>query len=393
MGTRVAFLAPHVKHYRLAFWNRLYEVLKEDRIELRVLYGQPNSAHRARKDNVTLPATYGRSVTSHWFLDRLVYQSAWTELVQADLVITPNENKLLVNPVLLLLRTLGAKRVAFWGKGNIYQAPFSQLGEWMRYVTANAVDWWFPYTTRSAVNLRRHGVSCGITPIDNAIDTRELQHNISAITEECLLHGRNSIGLSSGPVGIFCGNLSPNKDLDFLVEAGRIVRDSIADFSLLIIGNGPLRQRVELAATRERFVHYLGPRVGQEKALLLRMGNLFLLPGAVGLAILDSFAAGLPFLTTDIPSHGPEISYLVPNVNGLITTHHPRVYADTVISLLRDPERLSQLSEGARESGSKYSIENMVQNFRHGILTCLSARRALGKSGNAAKSFGKGGQS
>jgi glycosyltransferase involved in cell wall biosynthesis len=102
------------------------------------------------------------------------------------------------------------------------------------------------------------------------------------------------------------------------------------------------------------------------------MADVFLLPGAVGLAILDSFAAGLPLLTTELPDHGPEISYLSPGSNGLITAHDPQSYADATIDLLRSPQKLARLRSGAIASSSLHSIENMAENFRLGILDCLS---------------------
>lgn len=373
---RVLFLAPHIKQYRLPFFEALYRTLKAEGIELRVLYSHPNSQHAARWDNATLPATYGRKVSSWWIADRFVYQAAWREIAEADLVVTPNEHKLLLNPLLLALRAAGMKKIAFWGKGNILPATFARPSEWLRYTTANAVDWWFPYTQASADNLRRNGVRCGITPIDNAVDTGELRRDLQTVSEDLLHTARHSLGLGGGPIGLYCGNLSPNKDLDFLFAAGKLIRAAVPDFSLVVLGNGPLREHVELVAARERFIRYVGPRIHREKAVLLKMADVFLLPGAVGLAILDSFAAGLPLLTTEQRQHGPEISYLAHGNNGLIVPHDPRVYADTVIRLLRDPLQLSRLRAGAFESGFQHSIENMVQNFRRGILACLEIEEA-----------------
>ena len=368
---RVLFLAPHIKQYRLPFFETLYQTLRSDGIELHVLYGTPNSVHAARWDNVTLPTTYGRKVASYWIADRFVYQAGWREIAQADLVITPNEHKLLLNPLLLALRASRMKKVAFWGKGDFHSATPTKPADWLRSNIANAVDWWFPYTEASADSLRRHGVRCGITAIDNAVDTSELHRDITAISGDLLRNARISIGVGAGPVGLYCGNLSPNKDLDFLFAASKLIRKGIPEFSLIIVGNGPQREHVELVAARERFIRYVGPRIGREKAILLKMADVFLLPGAVGLAILDSFAASLPLLTTERRTHGPEIGYLSHGVNGLITACEPHAYADATIKLLENPHLMARLRAGAAESGFQHSIKNMVQNFRRGILACL----------------------
>ncbi|HEY3929831.1 MAG TPA: glycosyltransferase family 4 protein [Candidatus Koribacter sp.] len=305
---------------------------------------------------------------------------------------TPNEHKLLLNPVLLGLRAIGAKRVAFWGKGDLVASGVMQPAEWLRYKMANAVDWWFPYTEESAAHLRRLGVSCGITPIGNAVDTSELRRELSEFSDDCLRQSRNSIGISSGPVGIFCGNLSANKDLDFLFAAAKRIHDAIPAFVLLVVGNGPLRQHVEIVATHERFIRYVGPRIGREKALLLALSDVFLLPGAVGLAVLDSFAAGLPLLTTDGPKHGPEVNYLEAGLNGVISAHDVRTYADAVVGLLQNPRGLARMRAEALKSATQYSLENMVENFRRGILDCLQVR-ARREQSELARALAKAAQS
>jgi glycosyltransferase involved in cell wall biosynthesis len=116
------------------------------------------------------------------------------------------------------------------------------------------------------------------------------------------------------------------------------------------------------------------------------MADVFLLPGSVGLAILDSFAAGLPLLTTELRTHGPEISYLDHGHNGLIIAHDIRAYATAVTDLFKDPNLMARLRTGATQSGCLHSIENMVQNFRLGILSCLALQKAseLPDEGKAA---------
>ena len=60
----------------------------------------------------------------------------------------------------------------------------------------------------------------------------------------------------------------------------------------------------------------MGQKFGRE-GLALRMADIFVIPARTGLAILDSFAAGLPLFTTDIAIHGPEAeTYLIDGYNG-----------------------------------------------------------------------------
>ena len=99
------------------------------------------------------------------------------------------------------------------------------------------------------------------------------------------------------------------------------------------------------------------------------------MPCGVGLGILDAFAAGLPFLTTDDPGNFPEIAYLETSINGpngIMTPHDVDAYSQAVISLLSDRNRLRALQDGAALSGQAYTIENMAERFREGIIQCLS---------------------
>jgi glycosyltransferase involved in cell wall biosynthesis len=95
------------------------------------------------------------------------------------------------------------------------------------------------------------------------------------------------------------------------------------------------------------------------------------MPGAVGLAIIDSFASGLPMLTTDISGHGPEIAYLANGQNGLMSENSTTAYADAMCSLLGDSSLESKLRKGCRRSVSAYSLPCMVNQFANGIERCL----------------------
>jgi glycosyltransferase involved in cell wall biosynthesis len=69
-------------------------------------------------------------------------------------------------------------------------------------------------------------------------------------------------------------------------------------------------------------------------------------------------------------------------MNGLMSDHRPAAFAEVVSSLFSKPELFNQLRAGAAASAGKYSIENMAENFRAGIKSCLglpeSTARVLG---------------
>ena len=101
------------------------------------------------------------------------------------------------------------------------------------------------------------------------------------------------------------------------------------------------------------------------------MADVFLMPGLVGLAILDCFAMQTPIITTNYQFHSPEIEYLENGINGLITTNTVESYSNSVINLLVNSIKLNELKINCNISAKKYTVEEMVNNFVVGIKKCL----------------------
>ena len=88
--------------------------------------------------------------------------------------------------------------------------------------------------------------------------------------------------------------------------------------TLHIVGDGPLRLQCEQAANRYRWVDYHGPQRGQYLRELALASDVALIPGRVGLAVLEMASAGLPMATSFDSMHGAEIVYLKDRINGLL---------------------------------------------------------------------------
>jgi glycosyltransferase involved in cell wall biosynthesis len=176
---------------------------------------------------------------------------------------------------------------------------------------------------------------------------------------------------------VYVGGLYDYKRLDFLIDSAEEIRRHVSDFMLIVVGSGVDRHRIEAAASRHSWIRYLGPLFGAEQVEILRLGRVFMMPGLVGLAILDCAAAGLPIVTTAYPYHSPEIAYLEPGRNGLIIQdwQNPIAYARGVVSVLRDDALHAELAKGANEVSTEYTMERMVQCFCEGIFAAVAAPR------------------
>jgi glycosyltransferase involved in cell wall biosynthesis len=374
---RVLILEEQMKQYRVPFYERLRESLREEGIQLKVAYSDPSPGELEKMDNCDLPESYGIKVNAYRFgSNRFLYQPLMREIVAADLVIIDHANRFVVNHFLLPLSRLGLKKVAYWGLGENMQSDRSEISEWYKKRTLNWVDWWFAYTSGTAKYLRQHRVpDSKITTVQNSVDTLEIQARTHFLDEHAKRALRLRFGITpAARVGICVGMLHKVKSLPFLLDAGRQIRECHRGFHLMIVGGGPDQMEITQSMRGQPWVHYVGPKFGDEKSDLLAISDLFLLPGRVGLGVLDGFAAGLPVLATRLPIHGPEFEYLEDGQNGLLTQHEPQAYAQAAIQLLQDPDKFERLRVGARLSCQKYSVQAMVENFHTGIQRCLSRR-------------------
>ncbi len=306
-----------------------------------------------------------------------IWQPCRDEALNSDLVIADEGGRLLLNYWLLAQQYRRRVRVAFWGHGGSLNAlRASRLSEAVKRRVFRLPHWWFAYTE----GAKRRIVALGyppdrITVTQNASSTELLRERIAALGSSEQDAVREEFALDGGPVGLFLGSLYDDKRLDYLLEAGDHVYKKQPRFRLVIAGDGPNRRDLAVAVSTRPYARLVGPVEDDRKALLLATADVLLLPGAVGLALVDGFAAGLPTLTTSVPTHGPEIEYLQHGVNGLIlpSDSSPREYGESILEVLTDHALRSNLERGAAASGLVYTGASMVRRFADGIELALSA--------------------
>src|SRR5262249_10099003 len=151
--------------------------------------------------------------------------------------------------------------------------------------------WWFAYTQVTTDYLVCAGVPKDrITTVQNAIDTQELRRQVTQFSDAEVTQARARLNISpSDRIGIFCGALHSAKLLPFLIESARLIRRTIPRFQLIVVGAGPEQAYIANEAKQSPWLHAVGPSFGVDKALMLRLAEIALQPGRVGLGILDCF--------------------------------------------------------------------------------------------------------
>ncbi|WP_400162846.1 glycosyltransferase family 4 protein [Brevibacillus sp. TJ4] len=375
---RVAIVYKSLPQYRRRFYELLKERLEEQEIEFLLIYGQPGQTEASKRDSIELP--WAHKIQNRLFRlgRRELYWQPCTKLLKdTDLVIVEQASKLLLNYWLMLQQSVGIRKLAFWGHGINFQTHrASWIGERLKSWMSRHVHWWFAYNQRSAQVVKELGFpEERICDVQNAIDTRQLVEERAKWDEERLRQFAQSLGIKSQHACLFTGAMYPEKRIPFLLEACQRIRESVPDFQMIFIGAGEDEGLVKEAAARHDWIHYAGPKFDTEKVPYYLISKLFLMPGLVGLAVLDTFALGVPLVTTRLPYHSPEIAYLRNQENGVMLedAEDSAAYAEQVVRLLTDAEALDSLQAGCRRASLTYTVEEMADRFAHGICRALRA--------------------
>lgn len=377
MPKTVAFLTPIITHYRAQFHEDVKNILVSNGVHYKLIYSKPFGSEIAKGDTIDIPWATQVSA-SHFGRDgRLVWQHALRQVMKADLIVIGQENRFLLNYVLQALPAGLRPKLALWGHGRNFQSRNPDgLGErWKRWWATRA-DWWFAYTDET----RRHLAALGfppdrITVFNNSVDTSQLRRHAASVSAPRLTEVRDELQIKGRHVGIFVGGIYPDKRMAFLVDACDRIRQVVPDFELIIVGSGTDFPVIQQLAQSRPWIKLTGPRFGLEKVEIMMLGHVFLMPGLMGLAILDAGAIGLPIATTRFPWHSPEIAYLQPGYSGIMVEdwQNAEAFGDEVAALLLDPDRRDAFAKGALEMAETYSIGRMAENFSHGVLRALSA--------------------
>lgn len=364
-------------HYRIPFFSRLRQVLKEHGVDMLLVYGQERAGSVPRTTDID--ASWAIKVRNCYLtVGKLeaVWQPVFGRLKGASLVVIEQANRLLVNYPILILRALGRLRVAYWGHGTNFQGRTSRLRcEALRRLVTTNVDWWFAYTESSARIVKKQGFpSNRITVVQNTIDTSELVSMRDRIGAAELDSLRQELGVSGADVAVYCGGLYKAKRVNFLLDACSKVKERLHDFHLIVIGDGPERAAVEKFAREHRWCHYVGEKTGGARVPYCLLARTMLMPGVVGLAAVDSFVLRTPMVTTQIAGHGPEFVYLKDRDNCLVSANSVDAYATAVVELLSMPHLHSHLNAGCRTSAELLTIEKMVEAFSAGVRQCIGER-------------------
>lgn len=347
--SHVVIVQQVLKQYRLAFFEELAVALAAEQITLTVLFGVAEGAEAAKGDNISMaPAPHYQAIAVQKF-GPCIWQ--WhPQLEYADVVIVEQANRHLLNYWLLWHRRRRDFRLLFWGHGYDHQAVKPLRARWKQFWLRRC-DHFLAYTDAVARRLSLQGMPAGhISVLPNSLDTSAL----------LALQRPPSDAAPEKLVLLYCGALYPAKQLPLLLQSCAALYRAQVISSLIVLGDGPERGLLSQWAASEPWLDYRGACFGDAKNQAYLAADLVLNPGLTGLAILDAFAAGLPYLTTAQPNHSPEISYLQHGYNGYLLAPDVPAIVAAVTALQQNPQLRQTLGQQARASALLFSLDNMV---------------------------------
>ena len=205
------------------------------------------------------------------------------------------------------LCALGCAKLLGLRTSGIYHTDFPQYARFlsddafMETMVWNYMQWFYGQTDMVYVNsefYRLRWIDRGIAPDKLRIFPRGLHTELfsPALRDENFWTRRGA----KGPVLLYVGRLSREKDLGLLAEVMPALRARTAPFTLAIVGEGPYRAELEKLLPGALFT---GIITGRELGIAYASADLFVFPSTTdtyGNVVVEAMAAGLPAAVSDV---------------------------------------------------------------------------------------------
>lgn len=154
---------------------------------------------------------------------------------------------------------------------------------------------------------------------------------------------------------LFVGRLIPRKGIEVLIDAVRLLRQSVPNARLIIAGGSPMKRYIQklkgYAAKKRVPTTFLGYVPHRKLHQIYWLGDCFICPSqqheAFGLVNIEAMASGVPVIASAIGGIKEIIKH---EHNGLLVQsfHQPEEFANGMRKLLEKPHFAANLAAAAR---------------------------------------------
>lgn len=186
---------------------------------------------------------------------------------------------------------------------------------------------------------------------------------------------RNDLGLSNKSVIVSVGRLVPRKGQDRLIEALPIIRKSIPNVHLLLVGEGSYRKTLEKLVVQKQvkdLVTFVGRVSYAQLPAYFRCGDIFAMPSrsrmagleveGLGIVYLEASGCGLPVIAGN---SGGAPDAVVDGVTGIVVDGtNINDIAAAIVRVLSDPAKMKAMGTVGNEwVASGWSWEIWASKF------------------------------
>jgi glycosyltransferase involved in cell wall biosynthesis len=139
---------------------------------------------------------------------------------------------------------------------------------------------------------------------------------------------------------IYVGRLLSHKNVEMLVGALKVVKDTMPDIKMLIVGDGPERNKIEERVNvlgLQDNISILSDVNHVDKYGLMKASKMLVLPSVregFGLVIVEAHAAGIPVVTTSHKNNAAK-DLVLDGVNGFLCKPTEEDLAAKILQVLR----------------------------------------------------------
>lgn len=217
----------------------------------------------------------------------------------------------------------------------------------MRYILKvfNSADYVWTVSKGAAETLREYGYKGNVTVIRNGTDMKmppNPEELIEKVNSTYNLKGQKNVFL-------FVGRIVETKNLSLVLDALKIVKQTLNDFKFLIVGAGSAveglqKQCSELGLNDN--VMFTGKVMDREflSGIYLR-SDLFLFPSTFDTASLVPIEAAAMKLPTLLVEDCQSAETVTNDFDGYTAPETPQAWADKILEIVADREKLKQISD------------------------------------------------
>ncbi|HTX89045.1 MAG TPA: glycosyltransferase [Bacteroidales bacterium] len=366
---KIAVFQEIITDYRVDVFNKLGE-----QAELTVLYAPSTRIKNAKTFDPAKVVTFNACQSSvlKFFGGRMTFHPGmirWIRRNRPPVLITEGRAGILTNWVIGLL--FPRMKVVFWLSGHLPEDSRwkSRARRLIRKIYLQRADAFLCYGTATQAYLESLGINRPSFIAYNSMDTDAITRDIEEIKKDpgfsdLKLRIRNGKRL----VLLFIGRIIPAKNLDSLLLAvAQLTRSNRPDLRLICIGDGPelenlrrLSEKLDISSHLE-FTGAIYDRKTLTAYCL--SSDVFVLPGAGGLALNHAIACGMPAVVCE--ADGTEKDLVSDGHNGYYFRKKDQEdLAGKIGSLYEDPESIRRMSQNSFEISRKVvNVHTMIRGF------------------------------